>query len=759
VIRKSAVGLLLTAYCLLFSVFAQEIPVNIKADSLKFYEGTGLVEAAGSVEVRFEEATIYADRLKMDSATNIATAEGNVRLVAKEYDARSRTLIYDADTQTSRFSDFNVSLSPKNVRGKVYLSARDLSDDKNKMYGGPGSLTTCGEPTPHYFALANRVDYYPEDRVEARNATLFVGELPVFWMPYFYYDLKEQRRRNWSFGHNEVEGDFVKSTWLMGGGLLFLDLMSKKGIGYGTQQNYGLGALGLGEIYLYHVDEQDNGRPTWIEKINHQKQITPATALKLNHSYMTTYRIPSGRIDQTALGLELNYNEKPSSGSLKFDTIDDRAGFYSRYGLQFNLNTEKSSTSYYSNYEFAKNDPRWLRASQRFYLRRSFSERFNFSTTTNYYHSTAKEGDIGEERVEPQIEFTGAEKDFSWRYSQNWFVDLRQYLSPGVPRYEFLERQPEIEIYPKTLDLKFFTLQSTLGFGRYREVKYVPDLLGKRDFTTERYRTTLNASKSIPLGLTTVLALGAGVDQFLYTPGDQLYALRESAGLTTNLRECFRNEINFRQGYTAGNTPFFFDQLGTRYHDIREKMTFYYLDKFSWSTDGGHNWQANKYYDVMTHLMVQPDKRVRWTVDTGWDIENTKWKDLVSALRWAPASFFAASLALTKDMNLGELRSASALYDIYFLEGAPNQLFLRFSQVYDPATKEFRVRDIMAVKDLHCWEIKYTYSDYRKEFSLVFSLKALPGEPVGFATGRGFYYEGFEKQMKEFTPAGEVRRY
>jgi hypothetical protein len=188
-------------------------------------------------------------------------------------------------------------------------------------------------------------------------------------------------------------------------------------------------------------------------------------------------------------------------------------------------------------------------------------------------------------------------------------------------------------------------------------------------------------------------------------------------------------------------------------------MTFYYLSKFRWTVDGGHNWQTHKYYDVMTHLEVAPDQRLRWTVDTGWDIENTKYKDLVTGLRWAPASAFAASLSLTKDMNLGELRSASALYDIYFLEGMPNQLFLRFSQVYDPVAKDFKVRDIMAVKDLHCWEIRYTYSDYRKEFSLTFSLKALPGEPVGFASGRGFYYDGFEKQMKELRPEGEVKRY
>jgi len=65
----------------------------------------------------------------------------------------------------------------------------------------------------------------------------------------------------------------------------------------------------------------------------------------------------------------------------------------------------------------------------------------------------------------------------------------------------------------------------------------------------------------------------------------------------------------------------------------------------------------------------------------------------------------------------------------------------------------------MVVKDLHCWEVKYTYSDYRKEFSLIFTLKALPNEPIGYATGRGFYYEGFDKALDKEIKGDSPKRY
>lgn len=757
--RLLVVTSLLAVLARLTLAISADTPVNIKADKLKFIEGSGQVEATGSVEAKFTEATIQADRLLMDSASNVATAEGHVKLNGRGYQSEARRLDYNADTRVAKFSDFRVTVQPQKMNGPLSIVAQSFCDTGQKMGGGPGGLSTCFDGAPHYFLSARQIDYYPEDRVEARNVILYIGDLPLFWLPYLYYSLKEEGRRNWLFGHNEVEGDYLKTAWPYPLGLLMVDLMDRKGWGLGTDSQYALGALGLGSLYLYNVGEKDTGQNSWVERIKHQKQLGPNTNLTVDHSYVSTYRIPSGRIDQTTFGFDLNYASQAAAG-LMFNLIDDRAGATGRYNLLFNQSIGKESMGYAYNYEFGKNDPKWLRKSQRFNYRTALlSDHVVFNTTANYYHSAAGAGDSGEEKVEPQIDLSGAESDFSWRYSQNWLIDLRQADYPGTTQYQFLEKQPELEISPRALNLSLFNLQSTFGFGRYREVKYVADLGKNRDFTTSRYRTTLNATRAVPLGPSTTLNLSAGVDQFLYGPGDQLYALREGASLNSDWRSFLRNDLTFRQGYTEGNTPFFFDQLGSRYHDLQEKLTFYHLNDFSWSLEGGHNWQSSKWFDVMTRLMVQPSSRFRWTVDTGWDIENTRYRDLVTALNYTPASSFALSLSLAQDLNGTGLRSASALYDWYLLEQQPNEFHFRVGQVFDPTTRELKVRDIMLIKQLHCWEMKYAYSDYRKEFSFTFSLKALPNDPVGFAGGRGFYFDSFERELRGLKPEGEVRRY
>lgn len=756
--------ILIAVFCLLFSLplFAQEIPVNIKSETLKFVEGTGIVIATGSVEVTFKDVIIYADRLRMDSETNVATAEGNVRIITKDYKATSDHLVYDADTELTAFSNFKTKLAPKRIRGHLYMTAEELTDLGDKMIGRGGTISTCdysGKDQPHFYTKADRIEYYPEDKIVGYNVTLYVGQTPAFWLPVAFYDLSQKRKQNWVFGHNAVEGDYIKSTWIYPLGLLYLDSMQKKGFGYGTEVPYALLGLGAGTFFLYHLNEKDTGIEDWVTRIDHEKQINPFTTLKLNHAYTATYLIPAGRKDQTAFGLDLGYKDK-ARWNLRLNTYDDRIAQQQKYSFGFSQAYEKISTNYNFNYDFSKKDPKWIRASQRLQHRRPlWSDNVMLTTRVDYHNNVADAGDPGDERLEPQFEIHGKETNFTWAYRSNWYIDLDKSTYLGDENYQFMEKLPEIDIAPNPIDLQVFRLSPSFGYGYYREVKYVPALSGNRDFATTRLRSTLNANKSIPLALGTVAVLGAGIDQYLYGPGDELFAYRESLSLRTGWGTLFRNTVNYKKGLTEGNSPFLFDKLGTRYHNATETMSFYYKNNFNWTTSTGYNWQTEKWFDVMTNMRVSPRERISWKVRTGWSIENRQYKDMVNSLGLSPYDFLGMEFSTVSDLNNGDLKSGSILYDVYFLKGQPNQMRVKLSQVYEPATEQFKLRDIMLVKDLHCWEIKYTYSDYRKEFSLTMTLKAIPDEPIGVSTGRGFYFEGFEKQMKELKPEKAIKRY
>ncbi|MFA5840388.1 MAG: hypothetical protein WC890_07040 [Candidatus Margulisiibacteriota bacterium] len=741
--------------------FAEDIPVKLKADKLKYNQDTKLIEAVGSVEVQFQKFKIYSDRLWMDPTTNIATAEGHVKMFSPEYSALADALTLDTSTEVSDFSNYRAKIHPDKVQGDLFLNVAKCTNYKNRTLGLSGSVTSCDKELPHYFAMADRVEYYPDESVIAHNATLYVGEIPTFWLPYIYYDLHAKRKRSWDFGHNEVEGDFVKTVWNYPGGTLLLDYMSKKGFGEGINTNYVLGGLGLGALYLYHVDEADTGITDWIAQINHSKQINDWMSLKFNSRLAANYLVPSGRSDQTTNSFILNYN-KDVKWNLNINSNDDRMASYKKYALQFTETYKKLSTNYDWTYE-NDNASSWLRSSQRLTVQTPlWSDKVNFRAHANYYNNVTGVGTIGDERFEPDFEMNGSEKDYSWTIKGNWYVDPDKDANTIDNTYQYLERSPELTVRPNAIKFGIVNLNSSLGYGHYREVRYVAELGRNRDFSSDRASASLGANTSFPAGPGTTASINLGLDQYFYTPGDQLYAWRESGSLNTSLFGFFRNSLSYTKGTTDGNTPFLFDQLNSHYHNCSESMTFYNSNT-NWTTTSGYNWQAHRWIDVLSSLSMRPSNNATINLRSGWDIENRCYKDLVSSLHYVPVDFFTVDLSSTQDLNNGALKYGNVLYDLFALKGQPNQWHFKFSQVYDTASQQFKVRDIMVVKDLHCWELKYSYSDWLKQFTMTFSLKAMPDQPIGYTAGRGVYFDGFDRELKkmlnELNPNSTITRY
>ena len=75
--------------------------------------------------------------------------------------------------------------------------------------------------------------------------------------------------------------------------------------------------------------------------------------------------------------------------------------------------------------------------------------------------------------------------------------------------------------------------------------------------------------------------------------------------------------------------------------------------------------------------------------------------------------------------------------------------YFRIGHVFDPQTREFKMRDFSIVKDLHCWELRYTYSDFKKESNYLLVLKAFPTQPIGVSGEKGLYFEGVEKAIEQ----------
>jgi hypothetical protein len=526
---------------------AEDLPIKLKANDLRFIEGTSLVEATGSVEVIISGTTIQAQRLLMDSESNMVTAEGQVKIYTDDYGAKADWLVYDPSTEAVKFSNFTTSNRPAGVKGPLFLTAAELTDINKTMRGRHGAVTTCDQTAAHYYALADRVEYYPDGHLVAYNITLYVDRLPVFWLPYYTRETKKKEKKNWVYGHNEVEGDYLKTTWDYPLGTLYVDDMQKKGFGIGTLTDTALLGLGAGSLFLYTLGETDTSLADWVVKLDQTKTLNSKTTLSYNYRYITTYLIPSGRSDQTGFGLRLSH-DAPAKWQINLSGLDDRAGGNGRYGVNLSQSYEDFSTSYNSDYNFAKNAPYHLHHTQTLTHNRTlFDNRVNMNVGLTYNNDVASLEAAPDQRFDPKIKFSGREKNFSWTLAGEWYMDLDADGFRGDDNVQHTDKLPELTINPNALNLGLFTLSSSLLYGRYREVSYVPRLGRNRDFTADKYRAALSADQTFALGWGSRLAVNFGLDQTQYSPGDQLYNYRESFKLNTNAGGFFKNDLNFRK--------------------------------------------------------------------------------------------------------------------------------------------------------------------------------------------------------------------
>ncbi|MGI8965371.1 MAG: hypothetical protein ACR2H1_04695, partial [Limisphaerales bacterium] len=101
----------------------------------------------------------------------------------------------------------------------------------------------------------------PGEYVEARNATLFLGKVPVFYWPRYKRSFG-RHPNNFVFtpGYRSLQGPFLLSifNWYWSeklDGALHLDLRQRRGLAGGPDFNYNLGRLGQGSFQYYFAKD------------------------------------------------------------------------------------------------------------------------------------------------------------------------------------------------------------------------------------------------------------------------------------------------------------------------------------------------------------------------------------------------------------------------------------------------------------------------------------------------------------------------
>lgn len=245
---------------------AQEKPVwQIRArdDSgvITHDPATGLTTGTNGVIITYQDVILTADSVTADQATGDVIAEGNVTIKGRSQLWVGERVSYNLNNGRIFTPEFKTGSDP------IYIKGESLNGDQsNNVYFATNVIfTTDNVADPAHVIRAKNITVVPDQYIIARDATLYIGSVPVFYLPYYKRGLG-RHPNNFQFvpGYRSLYGPYLLSSynWYWSeqlSGAVNLDWRQKRGLAGGPDFMWSLDRFGAGNFRYYYARDKDPG--------------------------------------------------------------------------------------------------------------------------------------------------------------------------------------------------------------------------------------------------------------------------------------------------------------------------------------------------------------------------------------------------------------------------------------------------------------------------------------------------------------------
>ncbi|MEW6101475.1 MAG: LptA/OstA family protein [Candidatus Omnitrophota bacterium] len=296
----------------------KDSPLIINGDNVEYSTDSKEVIASGNVEVIYKGSRLTCGRLSVNTETKEGLAEGNARLDDQRGVIEGEKIIYNFQNKTGTIVNAQFRSNPYFGRSEKVEKVSDA-----QFVALSGYASTCSFNKPHYRIKSKKINFFPNDKMQARGNAFYLKNTPLFYLPRYNHSLKEPYMHvRVSPGKTKDWGPFVLSAWRYNltpniNGRIYFDYRQDLGVAEGFGANYNTDLFGKGDLKYYYTQERSRKYP----------ESTPAEFqryfVRLRHSWQIS--------EQSNAILELN---KISDEKRKvLDTQDDflRDYFFREY--------------------------------------------------------------------------------------------------------------------------------------------------------------------------------------------------------------------------------------------------------------------------------------------------------------------------------------------------------------------------------------------------------------------------------------------
>ena len=235
---------------------------------------TGLLTLTSNAVIKYGNAVLVADEASLNKKTGEVIAEGKVRIQSDDLVWVGEHVNYNFMTKRMAATQFRAGKAPMFAGGEGL--AGDLT---NKVYTATnGYITLDDYSEPFLKVRAKRLTITPGDKFVGHGATLRIGSVPVFYLP-FYSQHLDATAPAFTFtpGYRSRYGGFLLGgyAWKWSDALdskLHLDYRTQRGVGVGDDLSLHLGQWGEALVKYYYLHDQDPETNSLGAEFPHDRQ-------------------------------------------------------------------------------------------------------------------------------------------------------------------------------------------------------------------------------------------------------------------------------------------------------------------------------------------------------------------------------------------------------------------------------------------------------------------------------------------------------
>ncbi|MCK4235517.1 MAG: LPS-assembly protein LptD, partial [Candidatus Krumholzibacteria bacterium] len=280
-----------------FVIYSEKVQYG--ADVIEYFADTEDIMLDSNATLKYQDKSLGARNINFNSRLNVLEAMGEPYLDEAGQKMYGFDMGYDMEYESGIVVDGSTKYDEGFYRGEhLFKVGKDILQVYNSTY------TTCDFKSPHYSFRSKKMKVYIKDKVVSGPITLYIGEIPIFYLPFMVNSLRKDRHSgvlhpNFDIGMDSREGRFIRGLgyyWATNDYTDFkvtTDFNERRSFRLHLTNRYKIRYLLSGNVNLNFYRDLNNYTNEWTVESSHSQRFGPTASFRSNLRFVSSDKAQS----------------------------------------------------------------------------------------------------------------------------------------------------------------------------------------------------------------------------------------------------------------------------------------------------------------------------------------------------------------------------------------------------------------------------------------------------------------------------------